>query len=1083
MEGAFYDIKMALNPKYFSKSGVALCAQSQKGKSQLTPGGEGAAIRQKGPADTLRIEFDAVGGLTLKLNGNEVLNAPNSLKMTTVNRISFINESGSISYFVDNVIVEKVVPPNVVLLDARQRRMAQISGPLPKAGSPGERENLAYIAKLIERCQKEDFDRELAYWQKADTISRLRLRVLQAETDGDKSGLPPAELDALRAKLPENRLAGPALAAAKKTRSAVDAALVEAGLPHSWLLVKNRLTADLADRLSRAEFYTGAGDATAPLQREAQALALGAREWEKEYGECFFGCREQELEGIGCEEAEKLVVRAQALPEKTSALESRRADLEARLLAALRQASPSGAFADLGIPRREKITISPKGMPSNLLFSGLDFGMPYIEKRAKQADPLCFDVLDFSFFGLPLASRHEAMPLDKRLDIAVPLAKEDGYYFKQPLTVESAYRTSHYRNLKHLPEASRDRKELFLQNQEGEPVGMHNIWHPEILSLTADSLAAAAKAAVKNIPNLLFFEHLAWETGGLGNYKDVYGYNAEALDAFRKQLEARYGTIQKLNAEWGTDYAGFEAITFPRSPFNAPISKPSALSYEFQRFRNDSWSDFIAHCVRAVQSGAPGLPVGTEEFGINGTFINGTVPSHRLWKKSPAIFIEDHHNNWSPSYPALRMHYDLCLAADKQPIETEWIWTYPRLVQPKNEDEFRATGQLSFWRKMVWGRKLLQVHNPSGGWGYRHNYYDEAASVIHNRDVGQYGPFVREAATGLVLTKKRAREFWPVLSTTEVAKPPVGLLVPTASMLNEYPFQTLSFTYPLYERTFIRWATVLGSGQIAFRHIPEEAILDGDESLASYKVLILPYMTYFPAGLAEKLIAWVKAGGTLIAEGVPDVYDAHARPTGTLPAAAFGDALKWTYTGDKGQGVNWSYDFALSPGKHAVRALVGPATAPTLVEAPLGQGRILMSSRTFGDFADLSAAAALGNTKGLYEVDQVVKVGGGDDDLGRALFRAITEKCGPPAVVSENNAFELVLRESPDGKRFLFGANPSLSETVTANITLNFPCKSAADLGLGPKMEVPVRQLPGGNASLQLRLAPGEGTCLALQNQ
>ena len=108
MEGAFYDIKMALNPKYFNKTGVAILAQTQKGKSQLTPGCEGVAIRQKGTADTLRIEFDTVGGLTLKLNGNEVLNAPNSLKMTTVNRISFINESGSVSYFVDNVIVEGV---------------------------------------------------------------------------------------------------------------------------------------------------------------------------------------------------------------------------------------------------------------------------------------------------------------------------------------------------------------------------------------------------------------------------------------------------------------------------------------------------------------------------------------------------------------------------------------------------------------------------------------------------------------------------------------------------------------------------------------------------------------------------------------------------------------------------------------------------------------------------------------------------------------------------------------------------------------------------------------------------------------
>jgi hypothetical protein len=108
VDGAFYDIKMALNPKYFNKSGVALYAQPQNGKNRLTPGGEGAAIRKNGPADTLRIEFDAVGGVTLKLNGEEVLNAPNSLKMTTVNRISFINESGRVSYFVDNVIVEGV---------------------------------------------------------------------------------------------------------------------------------------------------------------------------------------------------------------------------------------------------------------------------------------------------------------------------------------------------------------------------------------------------------------------------------------------------------------------------------------------------------------------------------------------------------------------------------------------------------------------------------------------------------------------------------------------------------------------------------------------------------------------------------------------------------------------------------------------------------------------------------------------------------------------------------------------------------------------------------------------------------------
>jgi len=330
-----------------------------------------------------------------------------------------------------------------------------------------------------------------------------------------------------------------------------------------------------------------------------------------------------------------------------------------------------------------------------------------------------------------------------------------------------------------------------------------------------ESEKAQAEAAWKRVEEALTAVNLpyGWHLVKLHLLRDLVNrcqraafYNRAGsswpLVAFRSKLARKFGSIEKLNQAWRTSYGGFDEIFFPPSPFSSEGFKPSALSYEFQVFRMESWSEFIDHCIRCVQAGAPGLPVGTEGSSITGSFANGTVHSHRLWKSSPASYFEDHHNNWSPNYAALRMHYDLCLYAGRQPIETEWIWTYPRLIDPETEEDFRVTGELSFWRKTVWGRKLLQAFAFFGGWEYNNGYYDQRASMVHNIDYGATGAFVREAATSLVTGKRRAREFEPILMSTEVIKPQIGLLVPTTSMINEYPFQALpgarpSFRYAL----------------------------------------------------------------------------------------------------------------------------------------------------------------------------------------------------------------------------------------------------------------------------------------------
>lgn len=96
-----YDLKMALNPNYFKKSGIALFTNGEWRQN----GVEGVAIQENG-ADDLNLEFDPVLGVTLTVNGHTLLQAPNTLRLQRINRVSLINETGRVSWLVDNVLIE-----------------------------------------------------------------------------------------------------------------------------------------------------------------------------------------------------------------------------------------------------------------------------------------------------------------------------------------------------------------------------------------------------------------------------------------------------------------------------------------------------------------------------------------------------------------------------------------------------------------------------------------------------------------------------------------------------------------------------------------------------------------------------------------------------------------------------------------------------------------------------------------------------------------------------------------------------------------------------------------------------------------
>jgi beta-galactosidase len=161
--------------------------------------------------------------------------------------------------------------------------------------------------------------------------------------------------------------------------------------------------------------------------------------------------------------------------------------------------------------------------------------------------------------------------------------------------------------------------------------------HPEILPVTVDGRrlapgsrqhycpsAPAYRAAAVDLAQRMahrYAEHPAVAMWHIGN---EYGchvpacYCDQSARAFRRWLQARYGTLGALNDAWGgavwsQDYTGWDQIAPPRT---APTFANPAQQLDFARFSSGELLD----CYRAERAvlaeAAPGQPVTTNFMGL-----------------------------------------------------------------------------------------------------------------------------------------------------------------------------------------------------------------------------------------------------------------------------------------------------------------------------------------------------------------------------------------------------------------------------------------------------------------------------------
>jgi hypothetical protein len=828
--------------------------------------------------------------------------------------------------------------------------------------------------------------------------------------------------------------------------------LASCSLRYGALMADHWLTMDLARQTERVLFYSRGvtnGGTRVEFERLQQSLAAE----ERDLGDA--------LEFYGNLVATNSVARTAqlgALLDQIAAAESLNDQIAVALLQRLGTESSSGVFRAVPVGKED---LAPAWAPDPGRNSAKGQGRILLDKNyrpcriifgctGKAGDDRTL-ALRFDF-GSGIFGFYVPMASSNRLDIAAGFADRSDPAFRWMRTNHSGY---HYwagvynnQNTYVAPwflKSHKDTPDVWMKLADGKVLkagdwAQVNIWNPQVRRYI-QAYCETQGRTFRDDSFLVCYDYTgephpwAGQPPGQPQYS---GYNDSAIAAFQDYLFAKFGKIGKLNQAWRTNYAGFASIQPPPDPYVSSGSKATPLNYEFERFRCDSHARYWKLVYDAYRKNDKTKPIEANAgMYMSGWPVEG-LDAYQLQKTGVADWVDMHMNNFAPNLPEQIYLYSLCRLTGKVPVQFEYIWTFPRTgpVGETNESDFRATCEASVWRNLVWGKKVLVFFDFYYDWPAYHNaFLDQSLGYS----------ILRPSACVVPVMKRKAVRFNDILMETEVATPPIVVLEPTASILNSPPLHpNQSFSY----HTGVAAKEVhelLFPQNYPFLYLPEQAVLDG-YSLNQHQVIILPQSPCFPRGMTERLLSWVKRGGTLISIGVPGIWDPYGYNDARLVNRVFG----LSEVRDEQPG-KWNWEWRIEHPGPKVAWKTNDNSGKTLAAlATYGKGKVLV-------------------TTGPFDAPE----------LRNRFYQTLDSAVLKRPAACENDRFELVLREDKHGHRYLFVLNPHTREIREDDIAIAGRFSHCLDLGIGSGLPVSV-SLTNSETRFRLRLHPGEGTVISL---
>ncbi len=564
----------------------------------------------------------------------------------------------------------------------------------------------------------------------------------------------------------------------------------------------------------------------------------------------------------------------------------------------------------------------------------------------------------------------------------------------------------------------------------------------------------------------------------LGDENHVRGscLSPHCMKAYRGYLKEVYGSVEKLNASWGSTYRSFDEVALLQAGDNqaseAKRQKNYPRWYDRQAFR--SWN-YVQYCKRfaaAYRAMDPQARTGFEGAGRfgSGDDIDLFVREVEFWSPYPGTADEVLRSIAPRDFPRANwMGY----VKDATPL----IAKYWRMVT-------RGCDSVWWWRWDCIGRFHGFLAPHLGPW-----------------------PATRE-----------------LVEETQIVRDGLGTLLLRSEMLDSgiamvFSHPSLyankiegSTSYGSVEQNHLAWHRLIRDLGLQFRYVTDRQLRLGEFQPERYKVLILSQCEAIGEKEAGVIRKFVEGGGSLAADVRPGIYDARCKPR----AKGCLDDLLGIHRTGRGQAVKADAAIEMrdrvvtvkgapcDPGVELVDGEPGgyAGAMPVMVTREAGAGRTLllnfpMSAYPRLDLADTPEAAAelflgLAADAGIGPTIRVLTNGRRTRNLETvrwrngaieivALFRHTGDDEDVQVELAEpRHVRDLRFRRSFEGVRAfptkLLGSRPTwlvLSPKPLARVTAELP-KPTAKRGEQPALRLQVPDAQGLHA-VRLRATTPDG--------
>jgi len=343
-------------------------------------------------------------------------------------------------------------------------------------------------------------------------------------------------------------------------------------------------------------------------------------------------------------------------------------------------------------------------------------------------------------------------------------------------------------------------------------------------------------------------------------------YSPYAIDAFRQWLQARHGNIATLNTRWGSTYQRFDEITPAKS-----YGEGHASWLEFRQFSGEAYAQSVGRRIPIIKALDPkGRPClgATSNLDIAAPFFMAFRPND--FEELIRTGLKDE------KYVA----FDIYCADDDMGSSIEFLTSIAqgrKLINQEfsNHVTDPRIAARTYWEQIgkgVYGIHLFMFQDSPG-----HVTYPKWGLMSHDGT-----PKLKLAAYSDAVQEVHRLE--PLLMSAHYthAVKPVALYWSRIDLGLDQAHD--SWYGHAIDSPIHVYETLRGLGY-PVRWITPRQIAEGE--LNGVSALVMAGCNHVPQAAAGKIEAWVKGGGTVIADSWPGAFDEYGQPQATL-APIFG---------------------------------------------------------------------------------------------------------------------------------------------------------------------------------------------------